>query len=89
VSDTGTVLGLREQFEAWFADRVLCQPGERFEQDDVGGYIDPTVHDMWWGYVAGAQARDAEVQALQDKYDQLRQEFTRVASATEEWAEDE
>ena len=59
----------RMRFEKWFTDTVLRrapQPGQRFERDDVGGYIDPTVHDMWRGYVAGELARDAEVQALRE-----------------------
>lgn len=59
----------RKRFEKWFTDTVLRrvpQPGQYFERDDVGGYIAPTVHDMWRGYVAGEQARDAEVQALRE-----------------------
>ena len=68
----------RKRFEKWFTDTVLRrapQPGQRFERDDVGGYIDPTVHDMWRGYVAGEQARDAEVQALREQVDHAKRIF--------------
>src|SRR5690625_1561971 len=65
----------RKRFEKWFIDIVLrrtSEPGQWFGRDDVGGYIDPTVHDMWRGYVAGEQARDAEVQALREALIEIR-----------------
>lgn len=62
---------IREQFEDYMAGE-LGRRHHGFERGNtvllartsVGDYVDPTINDRWFGYVAGWQARNAEVQAL-------------------------